>query len=66
VPDLDGIAQRFPKEENALLMDFWTTFHAIVRHFVKKVEPKPYMLKDGTAGGLRYKGWAWYTKEPEL
>jgi hypothetical protein len=66
VPDLYNIAKSFPKEEQELVMDFWATFHAIVRHFMKKVEPIPYLFKKtGKRGGLRYKGWAWYTQEEE-
>jgi hypothetical protein len=36
VPNLGAIAQRFPKEEQALLVEFWRLYDALIRHFLSK------------------------------
>ena len=61
VPALDTIAQHFPKEEQALLMEFWHIYDAIVRHFLPKATSKVYYFDEGVRGGVRYHGLAWYT-----
>jgi hypothetical protein len=64
VPDLNAIAQRFPKEEQSLVLEFWQVYDSLVRHFLPKATPRGYYF-DGVRGGVRYHGMAWYTKAPE-
>jgi hypothetical protein len=63
VPDLDRIAQGFPKEEQALLMDFWAVYESLVRHFLPKAKVQPYFFKGGVRGGIRLNGWGWFSPE---
>ena len=64
VPDLEDIARRFPKEERTLLLNFWATYHAVVRHFLPKARPQVYYYNN-VRGGVRFHGWSWFTPDPE-
>jgi len=63
VPDLDRIAQGFPKEEQTLLMDFWAVYDGLVRHFLPKAKAQPYFCGNGVRAGMRYIGCGWYSPE---
>ena len=63
VPDLQGIAQGFPKEEQALLMDFWAVYDGLVRHFLPKAKVQAYFTDSNLRGGTRYTGCGWYSPE---
>lgn len=65
VPDLHGIAKRFPNEERALVMEFWQVYDALVRHFLPKSTAKVYYYDGGVRGGTRFHGLAWYSREPK-
>jgi hypothetical protein len=65
VPDLHEIAKGFPREEQALLMEFWHIYDALVRHFLPKATPRVYFFDGGVRGGVRYHGVAFYTPEPK-
>jgi hypothetical protein len=63
VPDLDTFAVQFPKEEKALLLDFWTIYAALVHHFIPKATQRAYYFDGGKRAGVRHHGMAWYTPE---
>jgi hypothetical protein len=63
VPDLEAIAQVFPLEERALILEFWQTYYALVQHFLPKAKPVPYVFEKGVMGGMRFHGWGWFSPE---
>ena len=63
VPDLDWIAEGFPKEERAVLIEFWAIYDGLVRHFLPKAKVQPYVFKGGVRGGMRFNGWGWFSPE---
>lgn len=64
VPDLDGIAQCFPREEKALVLAFWAVYGGLVRHFLRKARPQPYFFNNGVRAGSRFHGECWFSPEP--
>jgi hypothetical protein len=64
VPDLDTIAKGFPREEQALLVEFWKVYDGLVRHFLPKATARVYCF-DGVRAGVRHHGLAWYSPEPK-
>lgn len=65
VPDLHNFAQQFPREEQTLLLSFWTLYDALVRHFMPRATARAYYYDGGRRGGLRYYSPAWYSPEPK-
>jgi len=65
VPDFDAIAQRFPREEKALVLDFWMIYDGLIRHFLPKSTPRAYTFENGVRGGIRYHGMAWFSPQPK-